>query len=77
SRLVEVIESGVAEYDQEQRIKDVRVLTNRVPVKLKDQVIGAIASIRDMTEVNIMAEELTGVKKYVQAKKGGIKAEAA
>jgi PAS domain S-box-containing protein len=67
SRLVEVIESGVAEYDQEQRIKDVRVLTNRVPVKLKDQVIGAIASIRDMTEVNIMAEELTGVKKYVEA----------
>lgn len=67
SRLVEVIKSGVAEYDQEQRIKNARILTNRVPVKLKNDVIGAIASIRDMTEVKVMAEELTGVKKYVEA----------
>jgi sensor histidine kinase regulating citrate/malate metabolism len=65
--LVEVINTGKAEYDQEQRIRGTRIMTNRVPIKLDDHVIGAIASIRDMTEVKAMAEELTGVKKYVEA----------
>lgn len=67
TRLKEVIKTGQAEYDQEQRILNARILTNRVPIKVNDEVVGAIASFRDMTEVRAMAEELTGVKKYVDA----------
>ncbi len=67
SKLIEVMKSGIVEYNQEQRIGNARVMVNKVPIKLKGNVVGAIASIRDMTEVKIMAEELTGVKKYVEA----------
>lgn len=67
SKLIEVMKSGIVEHNQEQRIGNARVMVNKVPIKLKGDVVGAIASIRDMTEVKVMAEELTGVKKYVEA----------
>lgn len=67
TRLKEVISSGQAEYDQEQIFLETRILTNRVPIIVNNEVVGAIASFRDMTEIRMMAEELTGVKKYVEA----------
>ena len=67
TRLKLILESGEPEYDQEQTIRNARILTNRVPIKVKGKVVGALASFRDMTEMRCMAEELTGVKAYVEA----------
>ncbi len=67
TRLPEVLVSGRAEFDQDQLFYENRVLTNRVPIILNNQVVGAVASFRDMTEIQKLAEELTGVKKYVNA----------
>lgn len=67
TRLPEVIESGRAEFDQEQSILNTRILTNRVPIKVNGEVVGAIASFRDKSEIQSLAEELTGVKKYIEA----------
>lgn len=67
TRLVEVIKTGKAEYDMEQNIRNTRIITNRVPIKVNDEVVGAIASFRDMTEIQVLAQELTGVKSYVEA----------
>ncbi len=67
TRLPKVISTGKAEFDQEQRIVDTCILTNRIPLKEGSTIIGAIASFRDMTEITAMAQELTGVKKYVEA----------
>ncbi len=66
-RLMEVLETGKAVFDLEQNVLNTRILTNQVPIELKGKYIGAIASFRDMTEVTAMAEELTGVKRYVEA----------
>ena len=67
TRLPEVIRTGEAEYDQEQILLNSRILTNRIPLVEKGRKIGAIASFRDMSVVQDLAEELTGVKKYLEA----------
>jgi PAS domain S-box-containing protein len=67
TRLPEVIRTGEPEYDKEQFLLENRILTNRIPLVEKGKIIGALASFRDMTEVQNMAEELTGVKKYLEA----------
>ncbi len=68
SRLDQIIASGESEFDREQSIgENLNIMTNRVPVKVDGQVVGAIASFRDMSEVHEMAEQLTGVRNYVEA----------
>lgn len=63
SRLINVLETGESEFEEEQRINNTIIMTNRVPIKNRGKIVGAIASFRDKTEVTKMAEELTGVKK--------------
>jgi len=67
TRLPQVVKTGEAELDREQILMDRHVLTNRIPLEEKGRVIGAIASFKDMSVVQSMAEELTGVRKYLEA----------
>lgn len=67
TRLDEIIKTGEAEYDCEQRINNAVILTNRAPLKVNGNIIGAIASFRDMTEIKQLAENLTGVNRYADA----------
>ena len=43
------------------------VLINFLPVKVKDLVVGQAITIKDKTDVRKMAEELTGVKTFIEA----------
>lgn len=67
TRLHEVLRTRQAEYDQEQDINGVVVLTNRVPLLINGEVVGALATFRDMTEIRKLAEELTGVNGLLEA----------
>lgn len=67
TRLLTITELGISEYDKEQNINDTLIMTNRVPIKDRQKVIGAIATFRDKTEVTKLAEELTGVKQILEA----------
>ncbi|MWP45875.1 DcuS/MalK family sensor histidine kinase [Gilliamella sp. Pas-s27] len=67
TRLHEVMQSGLAEYDCEQNINGVVILTNRAPLFVNGALVGAIASFRDMTEIRQLAENLTGVNRYADA----------
>jgi CitB family two-component system sensor histidine kinase MalK len=67
SRLRGVVETGQAEYDQEGDILGLPILTNRVPVFVEGHITGAVATFRDKTEVNRLAEQLTGVRFYADA----------
>ncbi len=67
SRLEKVMNSAKAEYDDEQIINDTVILTNRMPIKSEDQIVGAIATFRDKTEVTRLAEEITGVRQIIEA----------
>ena len=63
TRMINVLETGESEFEEEQRINNTIIMTNRIPIMNRGKVVGAIASFRDKTEVTRMAEELTGVKK--------------
>ncbi|WP_392562583.1 DcuS/MalK family sensor histidine kinase [Orbus sturtevantii] len=67
TRLYEVMLTGEAEYDCEQNINGIIILTNRIPLFVNGKLTGAIASFRDMTEIRQLAENLTGVNRYTDA----------
>ncbi|MDK2824211.1 MAG: two-component system, CitB family, sensor histidine kinase MalK [Clostridia bacterium] len=67
TRLPETMQTGQAEYDNLQIINNNPIITNRIPLKIGKNIVGAIATFRPLTEVNRIAEELTGVKKIVSA----------
>lgn len=67
SRLDRVLQTGEPELDEEQKINGVSILVNRVPLMVNGQVVGAISTFRDKTEVNQLAEQLTGVRAYTDA----------
>lgn len=67
TRLPEIIELSRPVYNQEIRVSGKVIMSNRVPIKVKDQIVGAVAIFQDRTEVAKMAEELTGVRAFVEA----------
>lgn len=68
SRLMDVVRTGRAEYDQEMILGDDIVIVNRVPVvDQRGQVIGAMSSFRNKSELNKITEELSQVKRYAES----------
>ncbi|MHB8986863.1 MAG: ATP-binding protein [Eubacteriales bacterium] len=65
--LPEVLQTGMAQLNQEMVINNTVILVNRVPIRVKDSIIGAVSTFQDKTEVNRLAEELTGVKVFIEA----------
>ena len=67
SQLSTVLSTGEPQFDQEQEVNHITILTNRVPVIVNGQIVGAIATFREKTEIKELAEQLTGVKLYAEA----------
>ncbi|USK87094.1 DcuS/MalK family sensor histidine kinase [Peribacillus asahii] len=67
TRLTRIVKSGKTEINQEQNLHGVTILVNTVPVVVKNQPVGVIATFRDKTEVQVLAEQLTGVRNYADA----------
>lgn len=68
SQLSEVFKSGKPQYRQLRKLKEENViLSNRLPIRVGKQIVGAVATFQDRTELVKMAEELTGVKKFIDA----------
>lgn len=67
SALAEVIGSGRPRFDDALSLKGLQVLANQVPVVVDEDIVGAVATFRDKTELRQMAEQLTGVRLYADA----------
>ncbi|MES3675331.1 DcuS/MalK family sensor histidine kinase [Halomonas elongata] len=67
SGLPEVLAGDGEKLDRELDLNGQVVLANRLPIHHRGQVIGAIATFRDKSEVNALAEQLTGVSRYAEA----------
>lgn len=65
--LVTTMLSGEVRENWELIINNTLVLANILPVRIKENMVGAVLTFRDKTEVKKMAEELTGVKMYIEA----------
>jgi PAS domain S-box-containing protein len=63
TRLPYILKSGKSELNQQQDLGNIKIITNRMPIKDDaGKVIGAIAVFRDITEVIALAEEITNLK---------------
>ncbi len=67
TRLQNILKTGEAELDQEQDLNGTIILANRIPVIVDGEIVGAIATFRDKTEIRQLAEKLTGVRIYAEA----------
>jgi two-component system sensor histidine kinase DctS len=67
TRLPEILDFNHPIYNQELHVRSTHIMSNRVPIKVGGQTVGAVAIFQDRTEVTRMAEELTGVKTFVDA----------
>ena len=67
TRLPEVVRTGQAVYDEEWISNGTILLVNRIPLRTDGEVIGAVATFRDMSEIRKLAEELMEVRKYTDA----------
>jgi two-component system sensor histidine kinase DctS len=67
TRLPEIIERNKVVYNEEIQVSGRVILSNRIPIEIKKQVIGAVAIFQDRTEAAKLAEELTGVKSFIEA----------
>lgn len=52
--------------DEEQELSGLSIISNQVPLQVNEQVIGAIITFRDKTEIDLLAEQLTGVEMYAE-----------
>ncbi|KUO48792.1 MAG: AAA family ATPase [Desulfitibacter sp. BRH_c19] len=63
TRLLEVLENGVPDFNQQLELKEVTIITNRVPVTDEDgSIIGAAAIFRDIAEKIAMTEEISNLR---------------
>ncbi len=67
TRLPEILELQQPVYNQELNVGNAIIMSNRIPIKVNNQAIGALAVFQDLTEVTKLAEELTGVRAFVDA----------
>lgn len=67
TRLPEIVESGRPVYNQEIYVNNHSILSNRIPIFVNGKTVGAVAVFKDLTDFKQLAEELTGVKAFVQA----------
>ncbi|MEI7188867.1 sensor histidine kinase [Dickeya dianthicola] len=65
--LEKVLESGSPRQDEEINFNGNLLLINTVPVVVKGDIIGAIATFRDKTEVSQLLQRLTGMSYYADA----------
>ena len=62
-----VLQSGEAVYNQQHLLGETIVFYNAVPVRTSGGIIGAVVTLRDLTEFQKVAAELMEVKSYTQA----------
>lgn len=67
TRLDAILRQGKPEYDREQNINGLIIMTNRAPVIIQGKTVGAVATFRDLTEIRVQAERLTGLRNYAEA----------
>ncbi|BAB06471.1 sensor histidine kinase [Halalkalibacterium halodurans] len=67
TKLPEILSIGKPLYQREFYIQGRLVFSNRIPIQIDGETVGAIAIFQDKSDVDRLAEELTGVQAFVDA----------
>ncbi len=63
TRLVHILETGDYELNRQQDLGNIKIITNRMPVKDENgEIIGAVAVFRDVTDILDLATQITNLK---------------
>jgi len=63
TRLPYILETGESELNRQQNLGNIKIITNRMPIKDESgRIIGAVAVFRDISEVIKLAEQITDLK---------------
>lgn len=63
TRLPIILETGIPEFNKRQILRDIEIITNRIPlIDDENEILGAVAIFRDITEMLSLAEEITNLK---------------
>ncbi|MBS4534129.1 sigma 54-interacting transcriptional regulator [Clostridium sp. D2Q-14] len=63
TRLMYILRTGDYELNRQQDLGNIKIITNRMPVKNEnDEIIGAVAVFRDITEVKELFSQVTNLK---------------
>jgi two-component system, CitB family, sensor histidine kinase DctS len=66
-KLPDVLRTREPVYHEEMTLNNRIILSSRVPILVNENMVGAVAVFQDRTEMTKLAEELTGVKEFVEA----------
>jgi two-component system, CitB family, sensor histidine kinase CitS len=64
TEVYKVLKTGSPDRDHEITLSNKSIILNQTPIIEKDQVIGAVSTFRDKTEINKMLETLSEVRRY-------------
>lgn len=66
SRLPEVLDERVGQYDEEMKLGAHIVVANRVPLFEGEMLVGAVSTFRNKTEIEKLTKELARVREYAE-----------
>ncbi|MFB5664305.1 ATP-binding protein [Alteribacillus sp. HJP-4] len=64
SALERILKSGIPEFNRELPMQGQMYIVNRQPIIENDEIVGAVASFRDKTEMMEMANSISDIKRY-------------
>ncbi len=64
--LESVFETGKPSYNQERNINGIDIVINRIPVIHKDEIVAALATFQDKTELTVLVERLSGAEAFAE-----------
>ncbi|WP_096201717.1 ATP-binding protein [Bacillus sp. FJAT-45350] len=67
TQIMEVLNTGSSQFNQELWVNEERYIVNRVPIYYEERIIGAVSTFRNRTEIERLAKELSKVKQYSEA----------
>lgn len=67
TNLPKVMESGEGHFDRPMEIRGKKAIVNRIPIRVGDEIVGAVSSFRLQSDIDRLAEELSQVKQYTEA----------
>ncbi|WP_087024571.1 ATP-binding protein [Thaumasiovibrio subtropicus] len=66
SGMLDVLQSGEAQLDQEVWLQDHNLIVNRIPLTQGDTVTGVVSSFRLKNEVDLVSRKLTRIRQYAE-----------
>lgn len=64
--LKEVFENGESIFDEELQVNGIDIVINQVPIIIENEIVGALATFRDKTELTSLVEQLSGAKAFAE-----------